>query len=340
MSKFWRQLMPLAFSSLILVPGLAGADEAPVTLNLLPPPQVHQVQDLRVKMVMDMKLTPREGASEEELQQLTQKMGAVKMPLIVAMQMRQRLQTGAQDAQRRIPMTARIEASSMEMRTGNGDLVPGVPNRGMPEMEFSADIVNGRYENIRLSGEGMPSMSPKMMENMFRKTFDSLAQLNGAQLRLGETVETPLEMNLPLPNVPAGTMGGKVMARYTLTKLEAGVAFFDVSATLDFKMDLPMPAAASAAASAASAAEVAPQTLKMVMSGSGTGHLQLRLADRLQVHNDLDMHIDMHMPLPQGHAMGMAMQVSLRAEGQSLPVAKGKASAAKAVPAKSRKAAG
>jgi len=318
-----RRLVPLACVALALLPAVVRADETPVTLNLIPLPNTRQQQDFRIKAITDMKFKARDGASEEEVQQLSAKLGAVKMPLTMSMQMRQVLQTGKADARGRVPLTARIERGTMDMRTGDGDLVPGVPQRGMPAMQFSATIVDGRYENIRLSGEGAAQLPPDMLEGIFRKTFDALAKMNGATLRVGESLDMSLEMPLPIPNLPAGSNAGKVIANYTLAKVEAGVAFFDIKATLDLKLDLPMPAVPASAPEGA--APAAPPSLQMVIGGGGTGHMQLRLADRLQLHNDLDMTMALQMPLPQGHAIQMTLQMQMDSDGSSLPAGKGKA---------------
>lgn len=332
-----RRLTSLACISLALAPALVRADDAPITLNLMPLPATQQQHDFRIKAVTDMKFKVREGASDEETQQINARMGAIKMPMTMTLQMRQHMQTGKADAQGHIPLKATIEYGTMEMRTGDGDLMPGMPAKRMPSMQFNADIVDGRYENIRLSGEGAAKLPPEMMEGMFRKTFDALAKMNGTPLRVGESVEMPLEMNVPLPSLPGGSNAGKMSARYTLTKVEAGVAYFDIGATLDFKLDMPMPAAAASAASAASAPP-APASLQMVMTGGGTGHLQLRLADRLQQRTDLDLRIDMRMPMPDGHSMLMNLQMAMTGEGKALPAGKAKPATAKPAASKAKAA--
>lgn len=336
MSKILR-LLPLAALGLATLPGLSLAQDAPITLSLLPLANSQQVQDIRMKMVTDMKLTPRPGASEDEVQQLRSKLGAVRMPMTVSMQLRQRLQAGAADARQRIPVSARIESSKMELRNADGDLLPGVPAKGMPEMQFSALLVHGRYENIRWSGNADIKMPPELLEKTFRKTFDALSKFEGAQLRVGESLELPLELNLPLPNTPAGSNAGKVNARYTLVKVESGVAFFDVAALLDFKMSLPTPPSAASAASSADGAQ-GPASLSLVIKGAGTGRLHLRLADRLPLRNDLDMNVQMQMPLPEGHGMDMDMQVQVSSEGRAEPVSKGRSTSPKAKAATPAKA--
>ena len=336
MSKILHRFLSLAVVGLSTTPALSLADTAPVTVSFLPLPNSQQVQDLRMKVVTDLKVTPRPGASEEELQKLHSKVGSVKMPMTVSMQLRQHLQTGAADAQLRIPVTARIESPQMELRNGNGDLLPGAPARDMAGMQFSALLVDGRYENIQWSGTNAPQMPPELLEKTFRKTFDALARFNGAQIRVGESIEVPVDLNLPLISTPADGNAGQVKARYTLSKVEAGVAFFDVAASLDLKMDLPMPPpAASAAASAEGAPPPRPQTL--VMNGSGTGQLQLRMADRVPLRNDLSMDIQMQMPLPEGHAMHMNLQMQVNTEGRSVSAAKTKGTAPKAKAASASK---
>lgn len=329
MSNILNRLLTLVVIGLATIPGLSLAQDGPITLSLLPLPSSQQVQDIRVKMVTDMKFTPRPGASDDEVQQLRGKLGAVKMPMTVSMQLRQRLQTGAADAQRRIPVSARVESSRMELRNGDGDLLPGAPAKGMPEMQFSALLVDGRYQDIRWSGNTDIKMPPELLEKTFRKTFDALSRFEGAQLRVGESLELPLELNLPLPNTPAGSNAGKVNARYTLVKVESGVAYFDVTAALDFKMALPVPPSAASAAAGAEGPQ-APASPSMVISGTGTGRLHLRLADRLPLRNDLDMNVQMQMPLPEGHGMDMSMLVQVSSEGRAEAVAKGRATAPKA----------
>ena len=331
MSTIKRRLLPLAFLASVTTAGQAQPTDASVTLSMIPLPNSQQLMDLRVRMVTDMKVTPREGASEEELQQLRAKLAAVKMPLRFDMTLQQRLQTGLLDAQRRMPISASIESSQMEVRNGEGELLPGMPAKGLSDMRFSARVVDGRYEDIRVNGENLRKLTPELLEATFRKTFDALAQLNGARLKVGESIELPLEMALPLPGAPSFSNATKVLTRYTLTRVQAGVAYFDIGATLDFRADLPLPpAAASAAASAAEGAPATPRSQELMVSGKGTGQLQLRLADRLPLRNDLDMEASMHMALPDGHAMQMTVQVQTTSVGRALRPSTGKVAAVKA----------
>lgn len=332
-----HRLALLACLGLTLTPALTRADDAPVTLNLVPLANVRQAQLFTMKMVTDMKVTPRPGATDEEVQAIQAKLGAVKMPLTMTMQMRQELETGKADAKGRIPLTARIEQSKMEMRMGDGSLLPAPSNRSLTDMQFSAELVGGRYENIRLSGEGTTALPAPMLESVFRKTFDALAKLNGTKLRPGETVDLPLDMNLPMPGMVAASNAGLVTARYTLTKVEAGVAYFDITASIDFKLDLPAPPQpASAPAGAEATPAAAP---RMTLTGGGTGHLQIRLADRLQVHNDMDMQMNVQMPLPEGHTMQTLLQMQMNSQGKALATLKGSAVKAKATAAKAAKSA-
>lgn len=312
-----RRLLPLACAALALATGLVRADEAPIPLHLTLLPHSHQLHDARIKVVMDMQLKPGAGASDEETRQLSARMGTLKMPITLTMQMQQRLQTGPADAQGRIPLTARIEHSVQEARTGDGELMQNRSGTDMPQMQFSADIVDGRYENVRLSGESSGQLPPDLVEGLFRKTFDTLAALNGTSLRVGDSVELPVVTNLPIAGLPGGSKEGRWTARYTLSKVQAGVAFFDVDAKMDYRADVPAASAPDGAA-----------PRQMAMSGSGSGHLQVRLADRLPMHHDFDMQLYMQMPLPQGHEMQTKMQIQMTSDGQSLPASAATAEAA------------
>lgn len=315
MTRPLKRLLPLAFLASLATTALAQAPEALITLSTLPLASSQQLHEVQMHVVTDMKVRPRQGASEEELEQLHRRLGTAKMPLSMDMQTQLRLQTGPVDARQRMPLTARVEASRLDARDADGKPMPGTPAQGLPDMQFSAQVVNDRFEDIRQSDANLLQLPPEQVESTFRRTFGigTLSRLNGAPLRVGESLELPLDMNLP-PAV-SNTLGkaGQVMARYTLAKVQAGVAYFDIRTELDAQVPLPAPPGGSTRGDAP----------PLVIKGSGTGQLQLGLADHLPLRNDLDLTLQLQLPMPGGHSMQMDTQVRTRSEGRAIPAGTG-----------------
>lgn len=278
-------------------------------LYVTPLPNTHQQLDSRMSMELQMDLQPRPDLSEDERAQFDAKAAAMKGPMTVTMTMRQTIDTGAMDKQGRVPMKSEMLPGTMEMRNAEGALLPAGPAR--PAMRFSAVLNKGRYESIAMEGEAFKALPADFQEKTFRQMFDALARLEGAKLRVGESIDVPLTMSLPVPAQQAASLDGKLNARYTLRRVEKGVAEFDVGVQLD------MAIAPDAAASA-----TAPKSAGMQIRADGTGQMQLRLADRLPLRNTMDMNMLADLQMADGTAMKMRMKMSSDMTGSKRQTAK------------------
>ncbi len=123
----------------------------------------------------------------------------------------------------------------------------------------------------------------------------------------------PLVAALPMPG--PGPNGGQLKGqlRYTLTRLDKGIAYFDVGMTLDMNAAVTPPAGASAPAAG---------PVNMTAQGGGQGKFSMRLADRLALTSDMSMQTKMTINVPNGDVVRMDMDMTMKGRGESLkPVA-------------------
>ncbi|OWQ87539.1 hypothetical protein CDN99_18235 [Roseateles aquatilis] len=319
------RLAGLSLAALGALPaaGFAAANLDTVTLNLTPLPSMSQEQQLKMDMRMSMKLTPPPNATEEVRAKAEQ--AQATMPLTLQSVMRQRLTTGPKRADGSYSLQADMESLKQEMRNAQGQ-VQALPKQ--PPMKFTATIRNDQFEAIHLDMPAVNGQQPQMrqdaMEKVFNQVFDWVRKFNGTTLKVGESVEFPLELALPM--APSNS-AGKVMGRYTLTQLKQGVASFDVDIRMDMNLAVPVKADAASAASApasdgAVTPPAAPPQAQATMKGTGQGTMDIRLADRLQLRSKVTMNMGMDMAGPDGSAIRMDMQMDMEGAGKTLPMKK------------------
>ena len=330
---------PLRLSLLGTLLGLnlaaQAAPAAPVAVSFDTTPRAGQQQrqqiDLQATMKVRMEATP--DATEEQRAKVAkaaeniERMGPMKM----AMRMEHTLKVAAPDAQGWLPMTVAVgvKGGSVEM----GGKAQPMPNLSKADMSFSARF-NPQDFGFELQNveAGTPEANA-MLSTMGNKTFSESLQLFKAlrqhPLKVGESIEVPLNMSLPVP-LPGGANNMQGLLRYTLARVDKGVAHFDLG--MDVKMELntpvPKPAGAASAASAADAeaADTPPQMLHMLINGSGKGTSSLRLSDRLPLASRLAMDMKMTMNGPDNGRMYIDMDMVVASQGESLakPAAKKK----------------
>lgn len=308
----------------------AAAATNEVELRFFPlPQQRHQIRSV-MAMKMDMRMEPLEGMSEDERAKMEQAMQAAKMPMTMRSEFDQRMTTTAADKQGNFQLQLRGKSLPMEMTNAAGERV-GPPKATMDiKIDAKLNQKTGSFESMKVAG--LDAAASGMSEGLLKQLLMSMRGLEGRRLKVGESAEMPLDMALPIPKGPG--MNLKMVGRYTLLKLEQGVADFDVGVSISMDMDGSTPDAASSAAPASSspdasaadpvssapaAADPKNQPMpSMKASGQGKGRMSLRLADRLMLTQQMEMTMSMRIEAAGKPAMNMSMDMQMEASGKNL----------------------
>ncbi|MDR7271814.1 hypothetical protein J2X20_004482 [Pelomonas saccharophila] len=306
-----------------------AAPSAPVAVSFDTTPRAgqQQRQQIDLQAVIKARLEAGPDATEEQRAKMAkaaenmERMGQMKM----AMRMEQTMKVGAPDAQGWLPMTVAVGAKggSVEM----GGKVNPLPNLAKADMSFAARFNPKDFGFEVQAVEAGSAEGNEMMRNLGNKTIGDSLQLFKAlsqrPLKIGESIEVPLNMSLPMP-LPGGANNMQGLLHYTLARVDKGVAHFDLSMDLKMELNTPVPRPpAAASAAGAETADAPPQMLHMVLSGGGKGTSSLRLADRLPLASRLAMDMKMTMDGPDNGRMFMDMDMVVESKGESLakPVA-------------------
>ncbi|MDM4767480.1 hypothetical protein [Pelomonas sp. SE-A7] len=290
----------------------APAAEKAIEFHVLPLPNSQQQLDQQMRIEMRMKITPKADATDAEREKIATTMAAMPSPMVMSTRSSQRITTSTADKQGRIKVSSEIQMGATEIQAGEKGEIRRMPAQ-VGKMGFSAVLNNGRYEQIQFGPEMSKALPPEQAEALFSKLFNAMGQLEGAKLKVGEFIDVPFPLDLPIPGAPANAMNGKVFGRYTLTKVDKGVAEFDVQMQVNMQFEAP-----AAAASAASA----PVMPGFTSQGSGGGKFKLRLADRLQLSSAMDLDMQMQVRMPDGNLMDMSMKMDMQVQGRSLAKAR------------------
>lgn len=303
---------------------IAAPAPAPITFDTTPRAGQHQRQSIDMRATIKMRAEAGPEATDEQRAKIAQ--GAERLaqmgPMQMSMQMQRTVKVGQPDADGWLPLTVAAGGKTGQLLMG-GKTVP-LPSRQDQNLSFAARFNPKDFAFEMQKVEGMGELNDLMRSQgntMVAEALQLSKALSQRPMKVGDSVDVPLTMALPVP-VPGagGSLNGQV--HYTLAKVERGVAYFDLS--MDLKMDItaPMPAAAAAAsapeAASAPAADAAPKTMHVVISGSGKGNSSLRLADRLALTSKLAMGMQMTMGLPDNGVMLMDMDMLVQSRGESL----------------------
>lgn len=312
-----------ALLGLNLAAQAAPSAPAAVSFDTTPRAGQHQRQQIDLQAVMKMRVEAGPDATEEQRSKIAtaaaniDRMGAMKM----AMRMEQTLKVDAPDAEGWLPMQLSVGAKSGSVEIGGKPTQ--LPNLGKTEMSFAARFnpKDFAFEMQKFEG-GSPEVSEAMLNQGKAAIGESLQlfkALSQRPLKIGESFEVPLNMALPMP-LPGGAGNMQGLVRYTLARVDKGVAHFDLDMSLNMNVDtpLPRPAAAASAASAAATSDAPPQMLHMQITGGGKGTSAMRMADRLPLSNQLAMNMKMTMNGPDNGRMFMDMDMDMKSKGESL----------------------
>ncbi|MCZ8077298.1 MAG: hypothetical protein O9341_24525 [Paucibacter sp.] len=299
----------------------ASAATNEVELRFFPlPQQRHQIHSV-MRMKMDMRMEPFEGMSEEERAKMEQAMQAAKMPMSMRSEFDQQVTTTAADKQGNFQLQLRGKSLPLEMSNAAGERVG--PPKATVDIKIDAKLnqKTGSFQSMKMAG--MDAASSGLSDALLKQLLSSMSALEGRRLKVGESTEMPLDMALPIPKGPG--MDLKMLGRYTLVKLENGVADFDVGVNITMAMSddkaeaaVAAAAAASSAASTPDAAASAPAAPLMTAAGQGQGRMSLRVADRLVLNQAMNLAMNMRMQAPGKPVMNMKLDMEMEASGKNL----------------------
>jgi hypothetical protein len=329
---------PLAAALLGLSLGASAAPAVPttVTFDTAPRPGQHQRQLIDITAVIKMRVEPAPEATDEQRAKAVQaaehfsRMGPMKMN----MQMAQAMKVGQPDADGWLPLTVTTGSKGGHIEVGGR--TQAMPGKAQ-DLSFIARFNPKDFAFEIQDVQGAPEINDFMRNQgnaMVGEALQLYKVLAQQPLKVGESVEVPMTLALPIP-MPGGAGSMQSKLRYTLTRVDRGVAHFGLG--MDMKMDVnaPLPAQAASApdgaAASAPAPDAAPRVMNLTVAGTGKGTSSLRLADRLPLTSDLKMTMTLVMKTPDNGLMLMDMDMDMRAKGESL------AKAAAAKPAAKKK---
>ncbi|KQV47009.1 hypothetical protein ASC95_26240 [Pelomonas sp. Root1217] len=297
-----------------------AAPSAPAAISFDTAPRAgqHQRQQIDLQAVMKMRIEAVPDATDEQRAKAAQAAEGMALmgPMKMSMRMEQTMKVDAQDAEGWLPLSLSVGATGGSVEIG-GKPTP-LPNLGKTDMRVAARFnpKDFGFELQKVEG-GSPELSEAMNNQgkaAISESLQLLKALSQRPLKVGESVEVPLNMALPMP-LPGGAGGMQGLVRYTLARVDKGVAHFDLSMDLNMNVDTPIPKPA--------ATDASPQMLHMQITGGGKGTSSLRLADRLPLASQLAMDMKMTMNGPDNGRMFMDMDMVVQSKGESLakPVA-------------------
>ena len=119
-------------------------------------------------------------------------------------------------------------------------------------------------------------------------------------MKVGETAEIPFEMQMPMQQLPQNAHL-KTSIAFTLKSIQHGVAHFDTAVKMSMEAD---------------PSQNAGKDMKISMSGSGTGVMDYRIADRLPMRHDMDALMHMEFTTPSDVSMQMDMKMQMNSHGE------------------------
>lgn len=299
-----------------------GAPAAPdeIRFDTTPRAGQHQRQLIDMQATVKVRAEPTPEATEEQrskIAQMAERMADQGGTIKMSMAMSQTTRVGQPDTDGWLPVVFTGSDRKTTIEVG-GKVVP-TPRESTGDMTINARF-NPRDFAFELQRvEGAPAMQALMTaqgQAMLADAFKLHKALAQRSLKIGESVDVPMNIALPVP-MPGGAGGMQGQVRYTLARVERGVAYFDLSMTLNAKLDTPLPP--QPAASGASAADTAaPRMLHVVMNGQASGTSSLRLNDRLPVASQMALTMKATFDGPDNSRMLMDMDMTMQSKGEAL----------------------
>lgn len=310
-----------ALLGLHLVTHAAPAAPDAIRFDTTPRAGQHQRQLIDMQATMTMRVEPAPEATEEQrakIAQMAERMAAQGGPIKMSMAMTQTTRVGQPDADGWLPLVFTGSDRKTTIEVG-GKVVP-TPRESTGDMTLNARFNPRDFAFELQKVEGAPGMQALMTaqgQAMLADAFKLHKALAQRSLKIGESVDVPMSVALPVP-MPGGAGGMQGQVRYTLARVERGVAYFDLSMTLNANVDTPLPPPPAASGASAPDTATAPRTLHVVMNGQASGTSSLRLTDRLPVASQMVMTMKATFDGPDNTRMLMDMDMTMQSKGEAL----------------------
>ena len=291
---------------LLAAPAHAAANIEPqeVELHFLPRPGDKLRQSMDMKMQMAINMLPGAATSDAERARLVESAKTLGHGISMDMGMTLRTEASEADAKGDYLLHLRGEGGSIHMRMGDGS-VKDLPNPvGGMEIDALTNEKRTGADILRMKSN-LPAFKDSkalngVAEGILKQAFGAMSGLEGRRMKVGETAEIPFEMQMPMQQLPQNAHL-KTSIAFTLKSIQHGVAHFDTAVKMSME---------------AGPSENAGKDMKIAMSGSGTGVMDYRIADRLPMRHDIDalMHMEFTTPTDVSMQMDMKMQMNSRGE--------------------------
>lgn len=312
---------------------LAQGDEAIFEFRVKPLPNTHQQFDMRADMDLRMERQPRPGLSDTELEEFkaNAKSEAARphMNLSLRTAGQQTVHTGPLDDQGRMAVKSLVVLGPMQKIKLDATEQYMSEQAAQPPMRFTGvfDSNTSRYESAVLGGKTF--LIPEAQEKTIRLVaFGAPAALDGVKLRVGESIDLPLHVTLSPPpqSQQAASMDGALRGRYTLLRVQDGIADFDIRVRMDISVMSDAVAPVSTMQVHAEGVlkfefqQPSVQNSAMQIRADGAGQLRLRFSDRLALRHNVDVRLQTTTTLADGSGVTSDVKLILDEIGRDSEV--------------------
>ena len=195
-------------------------------LDMTPLPNQRQQQTLDMRLTMDIRVEPHPGATEEEKAKVAQTQAL--MPMTMTLRSLTTLRTGPLGAGGWMPLSLERRTLEGSMTTRTGAAIPfPVP----PASKFSARFNPTDFTFELDDPPGGPTATPPALKPFMTQTLNEVLAMakamRGKPLKVGESVDLPLNMAIPVASTLPGAAQMNGGLRLTLTRVDHGVAYFE-----------------------------------------------------------------------------------------------------------------
>ena len=299
------RILALALFLPLLVSTAMAAQPEPqdVELHVLPQPGDKLLQTTTMTMQMNTNMLPGQDMTEEQRSKLLEANQKLGKGMRMTMDMAVRTEASEANAKGDYLLHLRGEGGQFKLHVPE-QAVKDLPNP-MVGLELDALTNTGKpdFEILRVKCAQASLDDQKingLAQGLLSQAFGAMKGLDGRHMKVGESVEIPINLQIPLSQLQ-GQGHANFTAIYTLRSIHRGIATFGTA--IKMEMDI-------------SGHDDQPQKVNVDVTGSGTGSLQYRIADRLALHHDMnaDMHMTMQLPGGVSTQIDMKMLVVTRTE--------------------------